>query len=303
MANNTLRIINNAPTPVRFHVNFSLPSGWEYLGNPEKDVELAGNDSIFLPVRLIVNRDSKGGTSYIVTAWLSSDKGVQFSSQNWYVTIPIHSEWSANIPVKQQYFITGVDSSGFKVRFRNTGNADEQIRISLIPDHRIEVLRQSDGGAALLTFTLSLPVGADTVLTFPVNKRAEAKNIGKKDADLHAAPSKELYTIQVLAKALSSTTSWSGTIQFFKLGNTVKQNEFGRSAIPLVLEANVYDVLSDGTTMSLDAYGSVFQKKIRSSITVFKLCSSQISLNKILSLVTITISDISQTMQLLKWEK
>ena len=84
---------------------------------------------------------------------------------------------------------------------------------------------------------------------FPVNKRAEAKNIGKKDADLHAAPSKELYTIQVLAKALSSTTSWSGTIQFFKLGNTVKQNEFGRSAIPLVLEANVYDVLSDGTTM------------------------------------------------------
>lgn len=261
VANNTLRIINNAPTPVRFHVNFSLPSGWEYLGNPEKDVELAGNDSIFLPVRLIVDRNSKGGTSYIVTAWLSSDKGVQFSSQNWYVTIPIHSEWSANIPVKQQYFITGVDSSGFRVRFRNTGNADEQIRISLIPDHRIEVLRQSDGGASLLTFTLSLPVGADTVLTFPVNKRAEAKNVGKKDADLHSAPSKELYTIQVLAKALSGTTSWSGTVQFFKLGNTVKQNQFGRSAIPLVLEANVYDVLSDGTTMSLDAYGSVFPKE------------------------------------------
>ncbi|MBK8585589.1 MAG: hypothetical protein IPN88_09245 [Bacteroidetes bacterium] len=86
VANNTLRVVNNGSTTVRFHVNFSLPSGWEYLGNPEKDIELAGNDSIFLPVRLIVNRDSKGGTSYIVTAWLSSEKGVQFSSQNWYVT-------------------------------------------------------------------------------------------------------------------------------------------------------------------------------------------------------------------------
>ncbi|MBK7573639.1 MAG: hypothetical protein IPI10_19335 [Bacteroidetes bacterium] len=117
VANNTLRVVNNGSTTVRFHVNFSLPSGWEYLGNPEKDIELAGNDSIFLPVRLIVNRDSKGGTSYIVTAWLSSEKGVQFSSQNWYVTIPIHSEWNALIPVKQQYFITGNDSSGFRVRF------------------------------------------------------------------------------------------------------------------------------------------------------------------------------------------
>lgn len=261
VANNTLRVINNGSTPVRFHVNFSLPSGWEYLGNPEKDVELAGNDSIFLPVRLIVNRDSKGGTSYIVTAWLSSEKGVQFSSQNWYVTIPIHSEWNANIPVKQQYFISGIDSSGFRVRFRNMGNADEQLRISLVPDHRLEVLRSSDGGAAQLTFTLNLPVGADTVLTFAVNKRQQVKNVGKKDADLHATPSKELYSIQVLAKALTSTTSWSGTVQFFKLGNIVKQNEFGHSAIPLVLEANVYDVLSDGTTMALDAYGTTYPKE------------------------------------------
>lgn len=261
VANNTLRVINKSGAPVRFHVNFSLPGGWELLGKAEKDVELAANDSIFLPVRVIVNRESKGGTSYIITAWLSSEKGVQFASHNWYVTIPIHSEWTANIPVKQQYFIGGMDSSGFKVRFRNSGNADEQLRVSLVPDHRLEVLRQSDGGAAQLIFTINLPVGADTVLTFPVIKREKIKNVGKKDADLHAAPSKELYSVQVLAKAITSTTSWSGTVQFFKLGNKVQLNEFGHSAIPLVLEANVYDVLSDGTTMSIDAYGSTFPKE------------------------------------------
>lgn len=261
VANNTLRISNHTGAPVRFHVNFSLPGGWEVLGKAEKDVELEANDSIFLPIRIIVNRDSKGGTSYIVTAWLTSDKGVQFSSQNWYVTIPIHSEWKANLPVKQQYFISDNDSTGFKVHFRNIGNADEQIRISLVPDHRLEVLRASDGGAALLTFTLNLAVGADTVLTFPVIKRQQIKNVGKKDADLHATPSKELYAIQVLAKSLTTMSSWSGTVQFFKLGNKVRLNEFGHSAIPLVLEANVYDVLSNGTTMSLDAYGSTFLKE------------------------------------------
>lgn len=37
--------------------------------------------------------------------------------------------------------------------------------------------------------------------------------------------------------------------------------EYGRSSIPLTLEANVYDVLSNGTTMSLDAYGNTSFKK------------------------------------------
>jgi hypothetical protein len=261
VANNTLKVRNYSSSIVRFHVNFSLPSGWEFLGNPEKDVQLAANDSIFLPVRLIVNRDSKGGTSYIVTAWLSSDKGVQFASQNWYVTIPVHSDWKASVPNKQVYFISNVDSSGFKLIFRNNGNTDEDIRISLVPDRRLEILRQSDGGAALLSFTISLAVGTDTTLIFPVVKRQQNKNTGKKDADLHGAPAKESYSIQILAKSITSTVNWSGTVQFVKLSNTIKQNEFGRSAAPLVLEANVYDILSDGTTMSLDAYGSTNLKE------------------------------------------
>lgn len=261
VANNTLRIRNYSNAVVRFHVNFSLPAGWQYLGNPEKDIELAAGDSVFLPVRLIVNRASKGGTSYIVTAWLSTEKGLQFASQNWYVTIPVHSDWKATMPVKQQYFISETDSSGFKVLLKNNGNTDEQIRITLVPDRRLEIIRAIDGGAALLTFTVNLPVGTDTLLTFPVYKKQQLKSIGKKDADLHAAPTKEAYSIQILAKALTSTVSWSGSVQFFKLSNTVKQNEFGRSAIPLVLDANVYDILSDGTTMSLDAYGTAMLKE------------------------------------------
>ena len=256
VANNTLRVRNYSNATVRFHVNFSLPAGWSFLGNPEKDIELASNDSIFLPVRLILNHDAKGGTSYIVTAWLSSEKGLQFSSQNWYVTIPIHSDWKASLPIKQQYFISQSDSSGFKILLKNNGNTDEQIRLTLVPDRRLEILRPSDGGAALLTFIINLPVGTDTLLTFPINKKLQVKNTGKKDADLHATPSKESYAIQVIAKSITGTMNWSGSVQFFKLGNTVRKNQFGRSAIPLVLDANVYDILSNGTTMSLDAYGS-----------------------------------------------
>ncbi|MBL0104595.1 MAG: hypothetical protein IPP51_13050 [Bacteroidetes bacterium] len=257
VASNTLRVKNFTNSTVRFKVNFSLPGGWSFLGIAEKSIELAAGDSVFIPARLIMDKSSKGGTSYIVTAWLASDKGVQFSSQNWYVTVPIKSSWTGQLPTKQMYFITGVDSSGFRMLFKNQGNADEQLRITMVPDHRLEVLRSSDGGAALLTFTLNLPVGTDTVLTFPVVKRSDRKNTGRKDADLHAPPSKESYSIQITAKSLNTAASWSGTMQFIKLGNIAHLNEFGHSAAPLVLEANIYDVLSNGTSMSLDAYGSL----------------------------------------------
>lgn len=257
VANNTLRVKNLTNSTVRFHVNFSMPAGWQFLGNASKDIELAPGDSVFVPARVIIENAAKGGTSYIVTAWLSSEKGIQFSSQNWYVSIPSKSEWKALIPTKQHYFITGNDSSGFSMIFRNTGNTDEQIRVSLIPDHHLEILRSTDGGPALLTFTINLPVGKDTTIAFPVIRHDNKGNSGRKDADIHSLPSRESFAIQVLAKSLVSSASWSGTTQFIKLGNTAHLNDFGHSAVPLTVEANVYDVLSNGTSMSLDAYGSM----------------------------------------------
>ena len=73
------------------------------------------NDSIFIPVRVIPQKLSKGGTSYIITILLVSDKGLQFAAQNWYVDIHANSQWKALLPLKQIYFVNHVDSSGFKI--------------------------------------------------------------------------------------------------------------------------------------------------------------------------------------------
>ena len=257
IASNVMRVKNNTNKSVKFHVELSLPAGWNSLGLSGKEQEILPNDSVFLPIRVIPGKDIKGGTSYVITATMLSDKNLHFSAQNWYVSLPIFTKWTANLPIKHQFFYNNHDSSGVDIYLQNKGNADEEIRITLIPDRRLDVLRSSDGGAGLLTFTINLPVGFDTIITIPVIRKPATGNSKSRDSDLYRTSSKENYSFQILAKSITTGGSWNGTMQFTKASSVAQQNEYGRSAIPLTVEANVYDVLSSGTTMSLDAYGNM----------------------------------------------
>ncbi len=256
VASNVFRLKNNTNRIVGFRIKCSVPSGWEILGQKDKIFEIPANDSIFLPIRVVPDKFVKGGTSYIVTVTVESEKNVQFVAQNWYVTFPARSNWTARIPVKHQFFTNDNDSSGFQVLLSNNGNSDEEIRVTILPDRRLEILRQKDGGAALLSFTVPLPAGSDTILNFPVIRKPALRSTKGKDADLKSTPTKESFSVQVSARAVSSNTSWSGTSQFTKTGNVARSNDFARASLPLTLEANVYDALSNSTTMSLDAYGN-----------------------------------------------
>lgn len=256
VASNVFQLKNNTGKTVRFHLNYSIPAGWTILGQTDKEFQIQSNDSLFVPIRVVPDKFVKGGTSYVITVTIVSDKNVQFAALNWYVSIPAKSNWTVQLPFKHQFFINDNDSSGFQINLRNDGNSDEEIRISLAPDRRLEILRKNDGGASILIFTIPLPAGTDTVLTFPVLRKPNLRANKSIDSDLKSKPSKETYSIQISAKATGSVGSWSGTTQFTKAGNISRYNEFGRSAVPLTLEANVYDVLSNGTTMSLDAYGN-----------------------------------------------
>jgi hypothetical protein len=256
VASNVFQLKNNTAKSVGFHLNYSTPAGWQILGDKEKIFEIAAGDSLFVPVRVIPDKEVKGGTSYIITVTVVSDKNVQFVAQNWYVTFPAKSNWTARIPFKHQFFTNNNDSSGFQVNFTNNGNSDEEIRLTLVPDRRIEILRQKDGGSSLLSFTFQLPAGSDTVIYFPVLRKPALRSTKGKDADMKLSPNKENFNVQVMATSVGNTGSWSGTTQFTKAGNIARSNEFAQASIPLTLEANVYDALSNSTTMSLDAYGN-----------------------------------------------
>ena len=91
VASNVLGVKNNTGKSVRFHLNYSIPAGWVILGQTDKEFEIATNDSLFIPVRIIPDKHVKGGTSYVITVTMMSDKNIQFAAQNWYVSVPSKS--------------------------------------------------------------------------------------------------------------------------------------------------------------------------------------------------------------------
>jgi len=139
VASNVLRVINNTDKPVNFHLRFSIPGEWQMLNQGNRNYSVAAGDSVFLPVRIVLDKKAKGNTNYIITIFLVSDKEVQFASQNWYVGIVSRPQWDANIPLKKLFFVNNSDSSGFSVHLQNSGNTDELLRLSFNADHRIEI--------------------------------------------------------------------------------------------------------------------------------------------------------------------
>lgn len=256
VASNVFQLKNNSSKLLSFKLNYSLPAGWSLLGNDEKTYIIDANDSVFVPIRVIPDKFARGGTSYIITVTIVTNNGLHIAAQNWYVSIPSKTNWTVRMPVKHQFFTNDNDSASFQLNLLNEGNSDEEIRLTIIPDRRIVLLKPDESGPALLSYTIPLPAGTDTTILFPVVRKPMLSSTKGKDADLRSTPTKETYSIQVLAKSTTSNGSWSSTAQFTKTGNLMRQNDFAQTSIPLTLEANVYDVMSNGTTMSIDAYGN-----------------------------------------------
>jgi hypothetical protein len=268
VASNVLRVVNNTGKSVSFHLRFSIPSSWQLLAKTDKNYNLKAGDSIFIPVRIITDKMAKGNTNYVVSTFLVSDKDVQFASQSWYVSIANQSLWTATVPLKKIFFVNDSDSSGFMIHFQNGGNADEMIHLNFIADRRVDVIDPGTNEIVSSKYTLALPVGADTTLHFGVRRKKETKlSLNKKDITERTAVANEEYTVQVAARNEGfqdrPAQSWTSTLSLFKIGNEIQLHDFKRTALPLTLELNAYDVLSSSTTMSLDAYGNAILKNDR----------------------------------------
>ena len=59
IASNVIRVINHTERPVRFHFTFSLPQGWDFIGNNQTEFQLAPGDSLFAPIHVIPQKLAK----------------------------------------------------------------------------------------------------------------------------------------------------------------------------------------------------------------------------------------------------
>ena len=269
LSSNVLKIKNNAGRDVSFSVNISAPEGWSFISRKTNTYTVKSNDSLFIPVNLIPKNIRHGNVSHVINASLISESNIQFASSIWYMNIKKESKWSASVNQNKIFFLNNGTRAEFAVRLKNLGNSEEKIKIQFLSDKRLRVLDKADRPIEIKFANIILPLNADTVLFFNVEKLKPAQNNFREDFEsANRSSQSDAIPLRIIvqneASENSISKSWRGTIDFIKAGAESKLKEHGSASLPVTIEANVDNILDNSTILNLSLYGNADLSRERS---------------------------------------
>lgn len=158
---NLVAIKNNSSQPLSFQVNFSIPQGWNLFANQSQNLTLNSNDSLILPVRASISKDVKGEIGYVMVASIADKKGKVVKASYSYVNIPKNADLSYRPVKRYDYFDQNSRKASLSFSFKNDGNVDEQIFLSLKLDNDLQMDGDNNG---YYYDDIFLPARKDTVV-------------------------------------------------------------------------------------------------------------------------------------------
>ena len=248
---NLLRITNNNGKDVQGTLRFGVPAGWQLISLNEIPVKVNVGQTITIPVRLSLARNSMGGVSYVVSATLSSDRSLYHNkNQNsasafFYITVPRKTQWDVHPAVRMVYFDQFAEYANLELKVSNKGNGYQPIKIEISTGAMLEMFGSFEGK---FTTAVQLKPHQDSVLFFPLRKsRAfdQELNVNRAEGML----------VRIKAQADSSVRYSSVT---FKSLESYFYNELGNQHSPLTVEMQIQNLLSIyNPSIFLSAYGNL----------------------------------------------
>jgi len=265
IASNVVKIANYTNTTQDVILSISVPDeGWSVIGESDRGYRLYPGDSMYIPVRISPNKQSKGNTNYVANAVLTSNN-VQIAFDMWHINIDKVASWHALIPEKKVYFSHNSDTSHIQIIVQNTGNSDENLILTLRPDPNLIILDSSGTTVAQLRKTFKLTADMSSTFYFMIVHRKEIEY--PTDVESENGNKNKKYSIRVSVKNENlnqkGSKSWNGTIDIFKLQDELRINKNGYNSIPLAIEFNTYDLLTKNSYSTLDLYGHTMLPKNR----------------------------------------
>lgn len=259
VASNVLKVVNRSGRTSVFKIEIATPPNWTRVRDEGKVYNVANNDSLFIPIRIVPEKSATGNVNYFINATAITANGIPLASTPWSMQVVKVSQWFASIVNSEIYFPADKKEAQFQINVKNNGNSSEDVVILFNPDIKVKVLDLKGNPFSDNSLPLKLPVDIDTTLTFTAQLDEEAKkeNFFTAGAIDVEETEKSEYKLNVQVKdALGERASWGGRIDFKKLGQEHKfESEYGSATIPINVEFNTYNVLSQFTNFSLDLSG------------------------------------------------
>ncbi len=284
---NVLKIKNNNTKTYVFTVTMSLPLGWRTLNNSDKEYSLFPGDSLFVPIRLLTkNKSAKGGTKYNINAFIATNEGRQMAMANFRAGRPKVSDWQVNIlPRPRIYFLNNETEAPFQINLTNNGDEAQELILSM---NKIgKDFTVADGSGKFLKksyYEFILPPSADTTMPFTAVVQKPERNIKRLDNYNYvpnALQQEKHFGLYIKAAEVGARqgtgvsknkkvdfVKLANNINFVKLSDATKLNQYGAATIPVTMVANVNNILGQQPIMNVIFNGNTVLNK-NSSVNYF----------------------------------
>ncbi len=247
ISSNILKIHNNTTKHRKFNLRTVGPVNWMSMGSAERIIDIAPEDSAFIPVRVIPQDRVMGGE---VVRFKSSlyNEGMLISTADWIIETETVHKWSARILKEDTHFFHDSDSTTVSVYFKNDGNINERFNLDFYPSRLLQITDHSRQES----FTLG--VGRDTTIGVSVKLKDEEQNAVKLYEK--AKRSYDKYSLKIKAQVAGQKANpWQRSATFTKAKTEYKENKMKWEHLPLTIDFQTYDILSENPYASLGLYG------------------------------------------------
>lgn len=260
-----LRVISNVEVPLSFKVDVGYPAEWRSLLNVKKVYKIAAHDTVYVPIRLLPLGKVRGNTKYMINAYLFDTIGAPITSAYVHASKPKFTKWSLNVgPFKKIYFKNESNESQFTVNVGNDGTESQDIYMSIINSRRnIILLDSNDKIIKKPQYSFTLKQFADTTFRYKVKLFSSARNMKRVDSEGYRPgfiKETQAYSLYVRTTETSlmgkNARQISQKLDFVKLPNERKISDYGMYSLPLTMDFNMSNLLSQQPTAYLFLNGA-----------------------------------------------
>lgn len=222
---NVLVIVNRANRSETFTLNYTVPDGWNVIGESKKEITLSPNDSIYVPVMIAIGSRVRGDIGYNVIASLTDTRGNTVKNEYCFVKIPRVTSLSVKLVDRSAFLDQRTGSASFTIKAENKGNREELVSFLYEADQELAV-----GPSRLSQYAAEMvvPSYSDTTISMSVMLKDIMRN------------GKNIYKLSI--KSSNVDTTYTASMWFRKLDAKYK-NYISETRKPLVVELNAQGLL------------------------------------------------------------
>ncbi|MCX7861702.1 MAG: hypothetical protein N2449_01755 [Bacteroidales bacterium] len=265
---NVLVVTNISSEKLKIYIDYTIPVEWKVIAKNHKLYEIEVGDSLIVPVHIIPREKFKGNTRFMFHAFITDEKGNHLGTNYFYGLLKKNIRWALTVSENKYYLPHNTTSMPFRVGIINESTEEQDIILQASSFRKDVLIKDSlNDKEVKFPIAVTLPAFADTEFYYTFNKFQTPRNFKLIDVeDYRPGTTGEAKKYKLNFNSFSPNPSekrkfrTGNSIDFVELSDSWEVNKYGAVTVPLILDANIFNILGQQPMMTLHLRGDMFLK-------------------------------------------